>query len=309
MVCPMPIRYNRINNNHTFTGFSMIEIYLLEQLAAFSKYGTLVGAADALHITQPALSRSMKKLENKFGVSLFHRENSKIFLNETGKIAAEYAEKVLSADSEMIDRVIAFDHQQRTISLGSCTPFPVLELLPVLQDRFIGMAINSEIADDEKLISGIRNRIYQLAVFHERPLSKDLFCQRFIEEQLYISLPENHPLAAEKDLSFSDLSGMSILVSGNIGFWMDIARKHCADSNLLVQNNLDAMSELVEASTLPCFNSDRMMERGYAQPGRISIPIRDADAHVTYYIVCLSSEQKRFAHFFSDIRALILHKD
>ncbi|MBQ6505309.1 MAG: LysR family transcriptional regulator, partial [Flexilinea sp.] len=76
MVCPMPIRYNRINNNHTFTGFSMIEIYLLEQLAAFSKYGTLVGAADALHITQPALSRSMKKLENKFGVSLFHRENS-----------------------------------------------------------------------------------------------------------------------------------------------------------------------------------------------------------------------------------------
>ena len=90
---------------------------------------------------------------------------------------------------------------------------------------------------------------------------------------------------------------------------MDTAKKHCIASNLLIQNNLDAMGELIEGAKLPFFNSDRMLERGYAQPDRVSIPIRDADAHVIYYVACLSSEQKRFAHFFSDIRALILHKD
>ena len=40
----------------------MIEIYLLEQLAAVAEHGTLLKAAEALYLSQPALSRSMKKV-------------------------------------------------------------------------------------------------------------------------------------------------------------------------------------------------------------------------------------------------------
>ena len=63
----------------------MIEIYLLEQLAAVAEHGTLIKAAEALYLSQPALSRSMKKLETQLGVSLFDRDNSKITLNKTGQ--------------------------------------------------------------------------------------------------------------------------------------------------------------------------------------------------------------------------------
>ena len=45
----------------------MVEIFLLEQLAAFAKWGTLSQAAAELGITQPALSHSMKKLEESSG--------------------------------------------------------------------------------------------------------------------------------------------------------------------------------------------------------------------------------------------------
>ena len=46
----------------------MIEMYLLEQLVAFAQTGTLSGASEKLHISQPALSNSMKKIEDILGV-------------------------------------------------------------------------------------------------------------------------------------------------------------------------------------------------------------------------------------------------
>lgn len=51
----------------------MIEIHALEALVAFDDYRTLSSAAEHLHISQPALSRTMQKLEDELGVSLFER--------------------------------------------------------------------------------------------------------------------------------------------------------------------------------------------------------------------------------------------
>ena len=108
----------------------MIENYLLEQFVTVAKCGTLLKAAEELHVTQPSLSRSMKKLEEEFGVSLFHRENSKIILNETGTVAAEHAERVLEANREMVDHVLSFERPLRTIYVGSCAPLPMNDLFP-----------------------------------------------------------------------------------------------------------------------------------------------------------------------------------
>lgn len=51
----------------------MIEMYLLEQLVAVEKFGRLSEAAKNLYISQPALSRSMQKLERLLDVELFSR--------------------------------------------------------------------------------------------------------------------------------------------------------------------------------------------------------------------------------------------
>ena len=57
----------------------MIENYLWEQLVAVANYHTLSDAAKKLYVTQPALSRSMKKLEQIIGVELFKRRKNFIF--------------------------------------------------------------------------------------------------------------------------------------------------------------------------------------------------------------------------------------
>ena len=288
----------------------MIETYLLEQFAAFARCGTLLKASEELHITQPSLSRSMKKLEEELGVSLFHRENSKLSLNQTGRIAAEYAQKALSANQDFIDRVLSFDRQLRTISIGSSSPFPINELMPAFQNYLSDKTILTELVNsDEALVKGLKNRQYDMVILHTLPDDKSLFCQRYMEEQIYISISNDHPLARQSSVSFSDLSGMRILVSAHIGFWMDICKKYLNTSDLLVQNNADALDELADNSTIPLFNSDRMIELGYNAPGRISIPICDEDAHATYWVVCRTQDQNKFRSIFNVVRGYaIRHK-
>lgn len=288
----------------------MIETYLLEQFAAFARCGTLLKASEELHITQPTLSRSMKKLEEELGVSLFHRENSKLSLNQTGRIAAEYAQKALSANQDFIDRVLSFDRQLRTISIGSSSPFPINELMPAFQNYLSDKTILTElVSSDEALVKGLKNRQYDMVILHTLPDDKSLFCQRYMEEQIYISISNDHPLARQSSVSFSDLSGIRILVSAHIGFWMDICKKYLNTSDLLVQNNADALDELADNSTIPLFNSDRMIELGYNAPGRISIPICDEDAHATYWVVCRAQDQNKFRSIFNVVRGYaIRHK-
>ena len=71
----------------------MIELEQLKQLIAFAIYGTLSKAAEELYISQPALSRSIQKLEKTLGVELFDRKKNKMELNENGKTVIQYAEK------------------------------------------------------------------------------------------------------------------------------------------------------------------------------------------------------------------------
>ena len=285
----------------------MIEIYLLEQFDAFARCGTLLAASEELHITQPTLSRSMKKLEDEFGVSLFHRENSKLSLNETGKLAAEYARRALEANQEMIDRVVMFDRSLRTVSLGSCAPFPVNELMPTLQEQLPGKTLSSELlSNDEQLLKGLRNHLYQLVILHENPEDKTLYCQRYLEEKLYITVPEDHPLAIKQSVTFDELKGFRILMTSAIGFWMGITLKHLSESDLLIQTSTDALAELIDASNLPFFNSDQMMRAGVEIPGRISLPITDGDAHATFWLACLASEQLEYRSLFSAIRGTML---
>ena len=73
----------------------MLELYQLTQLIAIAECGTMSGAAGQLHLSQPALSRSMQKLEEELQVTLFDRKKNKIALNQNGELAVQQARRVV----------------------------------------------------------------------------------------------------------------------------------------------------------------------------------------------------------------------
>ena len=284
----------------------MIEIYLLEQLAAFARCGTLSKAAEELLISQPALSRSMKKLEDDLGVKLFIRENKKLLLNETGKLAAQLAQSQVDQNRELISRVIAFDRSLHSVHIGACAPQPMAELMPILQDHFGDMTISSELVYGEKLIKGLKTGVYHLTILREAIEDKELFSQRYMSESLYICVPESHRLAKNETVRFSDLKGEKFLLYQHIGFWMSVCEEYMKDTTFLIQPDRDTFSDLVANTDYPAFASDRIINEGYRMEGRVFIPIDEDKARYTFYIACRTNDKKKYAAFFNSVRSEVI---
>ena len=280
----------------------MLEIYLLEQLEAFARCGTLSAAAEELHLSQPALTRSMKKLEEIVGAPLFERQKNKLALNENGKLAAEYAKRVLNQDREIIERVRAFDRQNRTISIGSCAPVPLDQIVPVLSRLYEGMTISQELGGDVTLLSRLRDGEHKLVILHEQPEDETLYWKKCGSEKLYLVVPQTHPLAKHEGIRLKDLEGQSILLFSQIGFWYELCKEKIPHPRFIMQDDFHTFGELAYASALPVFTTDYWIGRDeYVSDGRILLPILDPEANVSYYLACAGKDKRRFKALFEQI--------
>lgn len=279
----------------------MIELRILEQLDAFSTLGTLSKAAEYLHTSQPALSRSMKTLEDELGVILFERSKNHLALNETGKKAAEYAHQLLLSAEDFENRVIAFDKSLRTISVGFCAPMPQRVLTPILSNYFSGMTLAFDMKDDEDFPEHLERHLYQLAVMHEAPDKERFFSKKIGHEELFISLVPQHPLSEREILSLKDLDGLSILLLQDIGFWSRMHQQKTPNSVYLKQQDQLAFREIARNSPYPIFASGYDIKRGTQVPGRINIPLSDPETRTEYFLVCLKDDQEKYKDLFRQV--------
>ncbi|MCW5670247.1 MAG: LysR family transcriptional regulator [Hydrogenophaga sp.] len=81
-----------------------MEIYQLRAFVTVAKIGQLTRAAEALHVTQPAVTGQIKALEEELGVSLFDRRPGRVALTRAGERLLPEAEKVLAAAGSLIGR-------------------------------------------------------------------------------------------------------------------------------------------------------------------------------------------------------------
>ena len=275
----------------------MMELYQLTQLVAIARHGTLSRAAGELHLSQPALSRSMQKLEGELQVPLFIRQKNKLEINENGQMAVEYAEKILDELQTMNEQIRRFDRSRHTILVGSCAPAPLWEIVPTLSDLYMDMTIATEMKEPDILLRGLEDKTYQIIILPV-PMEVDgVHCVKYEEEHLFFSLPPAHPLSGSKALHLIDLNGETMLLRSKIGFWNQMHQEKMPDTQFLVQEEAFAFNELVKASALPSFTSDLVIKREGAVPNRVIIPILDEEANVTFYCLYRAGDRAMLNRF------------
>ena len=201
----------------------------------------------------------------------------------------------------MIHGIQDYDRKRRTIFVGSCAPAPLWKIIPVLSNLYPDMTISSEIRDSDVLLDGLREQRYQLVILPYRVEDSEISCMKYEEEHLFFSLPPAHPLSGSPALHLKDLNGETMLLRSRLGFWEHITNEKMPDTRFLVQENA-AFYELVKASALPCFATDRVLVQEGPNQSRIKVPILDPEANVTYYCLYRTEHRRLLGDFLEAIQ-------
>jgi DNA-binding transcriptional LysR family regulator len=109
-----------------------LELYRVFYIVAKNKHMTK--ASEELHISQPAISQSIKKLENELGGTLFLRSNKGMELTEEGKMFYEYVESALELINNAENEFTSFkDLSKGEIKIGCSTTLTKLVLLDAIK--------------------------------------------------------------------------------------------------------------------------------------------------------------------------------
>ena len=262
----------------------MLDLNELRQLVTFADLGTLAKVAEAEHLSTPSLTRSMRNIENDFGVPLFTRSKNRLTLNETGLVAVETARRLLAEAEQAVRQVQDFDQRRRTLVVKACAPAPLWDLLPRLNAAYPGMTIESHICETERVQASWEHGDCDIAIFPFPIETGQGTVREFLHEKLYVCVQPTHELAKYESLTFADINGFNFLLSSELGFWDALCRHKMPASRFLVQPDVFSMDALVASSTLPCFVTDYFTNWRDRHPGRIRIPLTDPEADVTFYL-------------------------
>ncbi len=144
-----------------------MESVYLKTLVEVVKAGSISKAADILCVTQPAVSRRIKFIEEQYGYSLLDRSGQTLIPTDAGKLVFEKAEKMLAIERELLSGLKCI-HERKSIAF-ICTPSFGIVHLPTIMREF--MMEYNELADlsfmfdtPGKIVEALRDGIYDLAV-------------------------------------------------------------------------------------------------------------------------------------------------
>lgn len=275
-----------------------MELVQLEQLVAIREHGTISGAAGALHISQPALSRSIRRLENDLGQELFERSRNHVRFNEAGEVALRHADAILSNVRLMREEFDELSRRQRTLQVASVAPAPVWRFSELALRRDPSTIIDPHMTSRQGVERALIRREAAFAITLSPIPLPNVLSQQLMTEDLMLFAPTSSAYARRPSVSFSELDGESFIVFEQVGFWMDVVGRNLPHSQIIVQRDRTVFEQLIVATGLLGFSTNAAAAT-VADAHRTSIPIADADAHATFFLSIMSDAPDEARNIFS----------
>ena len=192
----------------------------LKQLRAFcqiARLGSVSRAAEALYLSQPAVSLQLGALERELGLQLFERYGRRLTLSREGQELYDLARPLVDGldtlHTDFRERLRGLDAGELNIAAGSST---IQYLLPELVGQFreqhpdVRLRLHNVTGKDG--LAQVRSDAVDLAVGSMLDVPNDIDYAPVYRFEPTLILPLDHPLAEKKNLTLSDLSPYGLIL-------------------------------------------------------------------------------------------------
>lgn len=194
---------------------TLTELRYLLALAEEKHFGR---AADRCHVSQPTLSVSIRKLEQRLSVQIFERGRSHVMVTPIGEKLVAQAKNVMEqADRlEMLARNTG-DELTGPLKVGAIftvAPYLFPALIPQLRRLSPGMTLDIEESYTGTLRERLRSGQIDIAIVALPFTESDVLTKPLYTEPFEVLLPSDHPLASQSSVTAEDLSTTDLLLLG-----------------------------------------------------------------------------------------------
>src|SRR5437763_10721264 len=169
----------------------------LQAFHAVAKHRSFTKAADALCMSQPAVTFQIRQLEDHFDTRLFDRANGRISLTPAGVVALQYVERILSLSAELDTKVKELTGQEvGPLIIGASTTvaeFLLPRILGEFKSLHPGIVPQLIVANSEAVQARVAERSLDLGFIegdsHLRTLVSEVCC----EDELRVICAPSHP--------------------------------------------------------------------------------------------------------------------
>jgi DNA-binding transcriptional LysR family regulator len=189
-----------------------MEMHQIRYFLAVCETQNFTRAAEQCHVSQPALTTAIKKLEEEFGGALFNRRRGRATLTELGELTRPYIEQVqgqAEAARSVADNFRLLKQAPLNVGvMATIGPLCLADFLARFQRDYPGVEVELHEGALEPLCQRLIDEELDLAVLHP-PAGLD---NRFVSEALYreryvVVFPPGHKFASLDAVKLADVSG------------------------------------------------------------------------------------------------------
>ena len=198
-----------------------MEITQLHYFKTVAKFESFTRAAEELHITQSALSRSIAQLESDIGIQLFERrKGGKITLNRDGRFFLRYVVQVLNTLENTVSAVKEMAGLERGVVNIAISEFVFVKnvIFDFLREH-PDVRLNCRLQSQDQMRASLDDGTINFALCKAPIPGPDLLWQPLFTDRMAVVLPPGHPLSGRKSIHLDELREEHFIVS-NLGFDM-----------------------------------------------------------------------------------------
>ncbi len=203
-----------------------LDFHKLRLFAAVAEHEHYSRAADALGISQPALTVHVRDLERHFGVSLFERVGRNVRLTDAGKLVRDYARRIVAL-AEELDEAVGDLRGVRagTLHLGASTTigeYLLPGVLGVFRAQHPGIDVTVEIANTRWIADRVRRGTVHLGLLGEPVEESELVSEPYGDDEIVLIAPPGHAWAS-RQVALRELSDAAYIVREQGSATRDVA--------------------------------------------------------------------------------------